>query len=225
MERLRRIEAGEPPFDNPPIAEDGEPPYLTEWCNTQTALDVVGQSCVGLLSDTVKLFFAHWSSRVVPFSLDASEMKLMKERGFLAGYRKALGEIYDTDWSDCPVRFDIIEQVVLARNRTQHGGSLMTLRVTHDRHTLNRHPRPHFASADEIENWAGGAEADGGSWGGFGAPAVTVSREALFTAIEEVERLAQWLDQEISRAWDWMAAGKEVRDESAKNMGADPERF
>ena len=35
LERLRRIEAGEPPFDNPPIAEDGEPPYLTEWCNTQ----------------------------------------------------------------------------------------------------------------------------------------------------------------------------------------------
>ncbi len=29
-ETKRQIEAGEPPFDNPPYSEDGEPPYLEE---------------------------------------------------------------------------------------------------------------------------------------------------------------------------------------------------
>jgi len=196
-----KIEAGEPPFDHPPGVEDGEPPFMEQWSNAETALDVLGQSCVSLLSDTLKLFFDDWSSRIVRFSLDPHEKAIMKKEGFVAAYRAALGEIFDTDWSDCPVRFDIIEQVVLARNRAQHGASLMTLRISHDPRTLGRHPVPHFARASEAEAWADGD----GEWSPFMAPAVSVSRETLFTAIDEIERLADWLDAEIDRAWRWLA--------------------
>ncbi|MEO7825814.1 MAG: hypothetical protein ABIR60_01625, partial [Allosphingosinicella sp.] len=31
VEQKRLIEDAEPPFDNPPYSEDGEPPYLEEW--------------------------------------------------------------------------------------------------------------------------------------------------------------------------------------------------
>ena len=30
-ETIRKIEADEAPFDNPPYSEDGEPPFLEEW--------------------------------------------------------------------------------------------------------------------------------------------------------------------------------------------------
>lgn len=37
-ETMRKIEAGEEPFE-PPYSEDGEPPFLTEWLEADTALD------------------------------------------------------------------------------------------------------------------------------------------------------------------------------------------
>lgn len=195
----RKIEAEEPPYV-PPYFEDGEPPFLEEFDNADTALNVLGQSCVSLLSDTLKLFFEDWSSTVVRFELDDRERPILKKEGFVAAYRAALGEIYQTDWSDCPVRFDVIEQVVLARNRSQHGGSLMTLRVTHDPRTLDRHPRPHFARPEEAKAWTGGD----GPWSRYVAPAVSVSRASLFSAIDEIEALADWLDAEVHRASAWV---------------------
>lgn len=195
----RKIEAEEPPF-LPPYSEDGETPFQEEFDHAETALNVLGQSCVSLLSDTLKLFFEDWRSTVVRFNLDDQERWLLKKEGFVAAYRAALGEIYQTDWSDCPVQFEIIEQVVLARNRSQHGGSLMTLRVTHDPRTLDRYPRPHFTRPEEASAWTGGD----GPWSRYLAPAVSVSREALFSAIDEIEALADWLDTEVDRAWAWV---------------------
>ncbi len=39
-ETVRGIEAGEPPFDNTPYSEDGEPPYLKEWMQADEGLEV-----------------------------------------------------------------------------------------------------------------------------------------------------------------------------------------
>ena len=57
------------------------------------------------------------------------------------------------DWADCPIRFDVIEQVVLARNWAQHGGYLSSLIVPHDSKTLRKHPQPFFANEDELKIW------------------------------------------------------------------------
>ena len=42
-ETMRKIEADEPPFDNPPYSEDGEPPYLEEWIQAEEELEVLGR--------------------------------------------------------------------------------------------------------------------------------------------------------------------------------------
>lgn len=52
-----KIENSESPFDDPPYSEDPEPPFLREWMDAKTAIEIVRQSCVGLLSDSLKLFF------------------------------------------------------------------------------------------------------------------------------------------------------------------------
>jgi hypothetical protein len=105
-----------PPFDDPPYSEDPEPRYLDKWMDADTGIQIVGLSCVSLLSDSLKLYFGSLQHRVIGFRFcdEESEKKAFK-KGFVAAYTGILGYILDTDWSDCPADLKIIEQVVLAR--------------------------------------------------------------------------------------------------------------
>jgi hypothetical protein len=192
------IELGQPPFDNPPYSEDTEPAFLQEWTDAETAVDILGQSCVAILSDTLKLYFQTLQSRVVGFSFGDEEAKLLK-RSFVAAYKDALGQILDTDWNDCPVRFDIVEQVVLARNRTQHGASLISLAVSHDANTLSKHPQPFFTTEDELKTWLD----NGGDPNSFFCPTVKITRNNLFAAFEAAETLADWIESRMTQAQEW----------------------
>lgn len=43
---IRQIEAKEPPFDEPPYSEDGEPPFMEEWTDATMALEMLGRTCI-----------------------------------------------------------------------------------------------------------------------------------------------------------------------------------
>lgn len=190
-----RIEAKAAPFDNPPYSEDGEPAFLTEWLDAETGADLLSQTCVSLLSDTLKLYF-NTLQEEIGFALDQGGKAFRK--GFVAAYREALGEVFETDWSDCPVRFAVIEQVVLARNLSQHGGHLTSFHRSHDARTLRQHPQPFFASPQEAKAWQ-----EGGGQNSFLTPSVKITRDRLFEAIEEVERLGDWLDAKLVKVHEW----------------------
>jgi hypothetical protein len=161
-----------------------------------TARDVLAIFCISLLSDTLKLYLETLRSEVIGFSF--ADPKLFKD-GFVAAYREVLGEILDTDWSDCPADLGIVEQVVLARNRGQHGESLVTVEVTHDPRTLQKYPRPFFVSDDERDTWV----RSGGNPESFLTPSIKISSETLSPAIDHVEKLADWIDSRLDRAWAW----------------------
>lgn len=199
----RRIDQAEPPFDTPPFSEDGEPAFLTEWIDAATSAELIGQACVSLLSDTLKLYF-NTLQKEIGFVFDKREAALAK-KSFVRAYQAALGEILETDWSDCPVRFDVIEQVVLARNLSQHGADLTSFRITHDTRSLRQHPEPLFASKAECKTWV----ESGGPEFSFLMPAVHVTREALFAALDEVEALGDWIDGRLDRVAAWKK--KQVR--------------
>ncbi len=57
IEIKRRIEAAEPPYDNPPWDDSGEPPYLKEWIDADTATELLGTASIAMLSDSIKLYF------------------------------------------------------------------------------------------------------------------------------------------------------------------------
>lgn len=116
----------------PPYSEDPEPPYLDKWMDADTGIQIVGLSCVSLLSDSLKLYFGTLQHRVIGFRFadEESEKKAFK-KGFVAAYTGILDHILDTNWSDCPADLKIIEQVVLARNRGQHGGDLTSFYVSY----------------------------------------------------------------------------------------------
>ena len=151
----RKIDAEHSPYDEPPSSFDpeyGEPAFLEEWIEADDAAQVVGQSAVSLLSDALKLFCKALEQQL-GFRLSAEGKAIAKKEGFLSAYRGALGELLETDWTDCPVRFDVIEQIVLARNRAQHGEHLSMLGARHDPKTLTRHRDLILASENELRMW------------------------------------------------------------------------
>ncbi len=191
-ETMRKIEAGEEPFE-PPYSEDGEPPFLTEWLEADTALDVLGRSCVSMLSESLKLYFKTWEAQLWVERPCEKCFKKSFSDGFLEGYRACFGEALKVNWDECPADFSILEQVTLARNRDQHPDSISSLHATHDQHTRRKHPQPFFIRESEKDLVIDPDNADS-PW--FFVT-LHVSRETLFAAIDHVELLADWLEERM----------------------------
>lgn len=198
VEIRRRIEEEEPPYV-PAIdyGEDSEPPFLDEWMDTATAEQILGLACISLLSDSLKQYFLTLQKRVIGFRFD--DGRTPSKIGFVPAYIEALGEILDTDWSDCPANLGVIEQIALARNRGQHGTDLMTFDVTHDGKTLGKYPAPFFATPAEVKDWP----REPGSLPWFFAPRIQITHENLLGAISEVEKLADWIDTRRENIFRW----------------------
>ena len=201
-----KIELGHPPFDDPPYSEDPEPAFLDQWTDAEAGIEVLGHSSVSMLSETLKLYFQTLQKCVIGFSFSSQEESISKKQGFIAAYKAALGAILATDWSDCPARFDVIEQVVLARNRSQHGGDLTSFRVEHEGKTLKKHRRPFFASEAELRMCDENAGDSDSVFDSFFHPAIEVTRDKLFAAIQEADKCAEWIESRMEKVSEWRRA-------------------
>ncbi|MBC7140408.1 MAG: hypothetical protein H5U17_17265 [Defluviimonas sp.] len=206
----RQIDAQECPYDEPPPSYDpeyGEPAFLEEWIEADEAAQVVGRSAVSILSDSLKLYFKALEQQL-EFRLSRDGKATATKGGFLDAYRGAIAEVLETDWTNCPVRFDVIEQIVLARNRAQHGEHLSIMGARHDPKTFTKHRDLIFATEGELKMWVDEG-ADPATWL---APRLEITEEGIGAAITEVETLAAWIDARIS---DVMARrnGQERKDQ------------
>ncbi len=191
------IENEAPPFDDPPYSEDPEPPYLIEWLDAETGKNILGSSCIALLSESLKLYFNTLQDYVIRFRF-TDEKKAFKQ-GFVAAYMEVLSEILTVDWKTANIDIELIEQIVLARNRGEHGGDLTTFSISHDQHTLQKHPKPFFANQSELENLKDERD-ELPSWL---RPTLEITRERLFAATFEVEKLAAFIDGQSEKIWEW----------------------
>lgn len=189
-EIMRQIEVEEVPYV-PPYSEDGEPPFLSEWIDANELLEITGRCCISMLSASLQLYFKTWE-RELGLSCGKEFASEYKREGLVGGYRACLAERAGVDWSCCPVDLDLIEQVVLARNRDQHPENITTIRVTHAEKDKLRYPRPFFLSEREAELFQDG---DGPSL--FMLPSLHVSRDKLMMAIDQVERLCEWVEEKM----------------------------
>ena len=204
-----KIEAGQPSFDNPPYSEDPEPPYLSQWIDAETSLDILGMAALSMLSDSLKLYLNTLADRVIGFFFD--DPKVAFKNGFVPAYFAALGEILDTDWSDCPVDRGLIEQIVLVRNRGQRGEELSTFTVTLDAKMLEKHPQPFFVTEGEVS----ALTAEDGSLGSFLMPSIRITATGLERAIDEVNALAEWIDSRLDRVHAWRTQQRSKREAAA----------
>ncbi|TIQ28745.1 MAG: hypothetical protein E5X48_31035 [Mesorhizobium sp.] len=194
-EIMRRIEAGEEPYE-PPYSEDGEPPFLEEWMEAKTSLELLGATCVSMLSGCLKLYFVTWEEQLDIKCRDhlPDEFNRKRGKGFVNGYKTCFGQLLKTDWSECPADWPVLEQIVLARNDTQHARSIYDLGPRHGYDVRDKHPLPFFLSEDEkrlIET----DQLVELPWLGL---SLVVTQEALFEAIRQVEILADWMEEPLS---------------------------
>jgi hypothetical protein len=139
----QKIEDGEEPYE-PPYSEDGEPPFLEEWIDADTSIQIIGRTCISMLSESLKVYLKTWEKL---FGVKCQEHfpGVFKKTGFWAGYKECFSQITELDWSTCPASLLVIEQVIEARNRSQHhDGDIGTLRVKHRADLREKYPRPIF---------------------------------------------------------------------------------
>jgi hypothetical protein len=54
LEIMRKIDTGESPFDDLRFYPEDEPPFQAEWSHANTSLEVLGRSCISMLSATTQ---------------------------------------------------------------------------------------------------------------------------------------------------------------------------
>ncbi len=199
-EIMRKIEAGEAPFVPERYFREDEPPFLEEWSQANTGLQVLGRTCVSMLSASLKLYFQTWESK---FSISLTEQEKCKmfKRGFLKGYKKVFSKLPNIEWTCCPVDFDILEQIILARIDEQHPECIVTMNVQHDPNVRKKFPLPFFLSEHEKEIFAMP------NIPALLQPDLHVSWEQLREAIKQVEALGDWLEDRMFAAWKSGAHG------------------
>jgi hypothetical protein len=194
---IRKIKAQEAPFDTPPYSEvqDGEPPFMEEWSQANTALEMLGRTCISMLSASLQLYFKTLEHEI-GIVWEPKEREKTTKNGFVQGYRTCVGDVLKLSWHDCPVNFEILEQVTLARNRDQHPEHISTMRVSHAVKDWQKYPQPFFVSDIEHKMFSDPDMARN-SWM---RPTLHVSSDALVVAIEQVEALGEWMEERVFAA-------------------------
>ncbi|WP_114859741.1 hypothetical protein [Azospirillum brasilense] len=210
FEQLKqRIEDGVSPFEPPPFNPDydsEEPPFLNEWMEAEQTRELVGMLAVSLLSDTLRLYFMALEREIGLEFTSKEARKQHFKKGFVEAYRQILEHIMGEIYASCPIRFDLIEQVVLARNDFHHSNDFLTFQSNHNIKTLEKHPNPFFVSEDR-QRWD--VEQDM-PWHGL---PIEVSRERLLEAITEVEKLADWVQDNDATIWAWRRGTRKAKDD------------
>lgn len=190
-ERKRLIECEKSPFE-PPYSEDGEPAFLSEWIDAEAGIELIGRTCVSMLSDSLKLYFSEWE-RQLGITCRNKCKKQFKERGFLHGFRTCFQQNTYVDWTNGPFDLDVIEQVILARNDSQHPTEITNLSVGHK--GAVREGKRSLVFVREVER---DLIPEVGSLGwSIMSPKIHVTRENLFEAIENIEGLVKWLEPQL----------------------------
>lgn len=195
IEDQRKIEAGEepyePPYFDPDTDDSSEPPFMEEWTRDRTAIALVGAACVSMLSESLKVYFAFWEKEL---GYDFGKpLRAEFKKGFVNGYRVGFGHILQTDWSDCPADFGVLEQIALARNSSQHAGRIESMSPSHDPKTREKYTSPLFVSERE----AGVLSAEDAEEMLWFNPQLIVSPDTLSEAIRQVELLGEWMEERL----------------------------
>lgn len=187
-DRMSAIEDGKPPYDGPddPLYESSEPPYMAEWAAAKDSLEVLGLTCVSMLSASLEAYFLVWEAKLRIVWDKGERNKLFQQKG-MTGYVNELERLLGLPHGNCPAELKLLEQVTLARNAAQHPDQITQLIPEHRKSDLEKHPRPFFMNESESTFLE-----DDLAQVSFLVPRVRISREQLLHVVDEAERLATW---------------------------------
>lgn len=185
VEIQRKIQAQEHPFVEI-YSEDDEPPYLTEWIEADESIQVIGQTCVSMLSAALRLYL-HTLIKL----LGGDAHKVRRKKGWLVGCKDYFARKFDLDFSASNSDLNLLEEITLARNRVQHPDSIVSMLPTYSKTDLKRNPNAFFVSDFERAMFSDAEEIEP-KW--IFEPSVHLSKDKLVAAAGEVEKLASWLE-------------------------------
>ncbi len=171
-----------------------------------------GLFAVSLLSDTLKGYFEELERDLGIEFKDDKARRAHFRPGWVEAYRQIIEHVMGDAYATCTVRFDLIEQVVLARNDFAHNTDFVLFQAKHNKQTLLKHRNPFFVGPDHKELTDEDAidlQETPPWWGG---PRIEISEEKLMTAIAEVEKLADWVQSNEAVMWAWQRRGAVWRD-------------
>ncbi|MGR6831392.1 hypothetical protein [Aliivibrio wodanis] len=184
-EIISLIENEKSPYQ-PIYDESGEPQYIYEWMQAQDGIESIGLASLSMLSSALQLYMNAWIDRVEARKSEPFNRK--GNKGWFHALKKVMQDC-GVDFSSCPVNLDILEQMVLARNRTQHSEDITSNSVVHLKRELERFESPVFVKeTDRNMN---------NSW--FGLPKVYVDETIFNDVINQVEQFCAWLETEYQR--------------------------
>ena len=191
---MSKIEDGKPPYHDPDAYNDSvEPPDQAEWSRAKRSLEVLGLTCVSMLSASLHVYFRAWETELpIKWEDERREReKIFKQKG-LVGYVKELERRLKLPCGSCPANLELLEQVTLARNAAQHLAKITDLIPEHRRSDLEKYPRPFFVTESE-STFLEGDLADVS----FLVPHISISQEQLRDVVDAAESLAIWLDEHL----------------------------
>lgn len=192
VERKRKIKAREEPYV-PPYSEDGEPPFIDEWLESDESLHVLAYSCVSMLAASLHLYLESWV-RQSGIVVDESVKKLFKNNGWLSGYDAYFTKHFNIAFKNGPADLKMLEEVILARNRIEHPTSITDHRTQYSASDLEKLRHPFFVDETEMALLGYSGEEHVPR---FMLPTVHVTEGHLFAAVAEVERFSEWFDPTI----------------------------
>ncbi len=193
VEKKRMIEAEEAPYVPPYSEDDGEPPFLAEWLEAEASLQVLGHACVSMLSASFHLYFKA-TERQLRVSAGKKYKSIFK-RGWFHGYKAYFRGEFNVVFEDSQCNLDLLEELVIARNRVQHPESITSHSTHYSEGDLKRLHSPIFIDPRDSELFSEQEEGER-SW--LMPPAIHVTPEKFLSAVSEVRRFTEWLERPTS---------------------------
>lgn len=192
LERKRKIEEEEEPFI-PPYSEDGEPPFLSEWLEADESLHILGLSCVSMLASALHLYLKTWED---DFRIPAGEkFRAQFKKGWINGYKAYFADNFEIKWEQGPADLPLLEEIVLARNCTQHPKNITSQWIAYSATDVKKLTQPFFANDREMK-LVSDLDVSEKVW--LISPSIHVTKEKLYAAITQVEQFCDWLENQIT---------------------------
>lgn len=185
---MKEIESIDPPGEG-----DEEPYGQAEWSFCHDSLDVLGQHCVGMLAASLKLYLGGYMSRMNEFFQLNSKYERKKGEGWFLGYKRHFLEQFKIDWEKSPIRFGILEQVILSRNDFEHGTEFFGTAVYQNDAHFKKYKTSFFADPMEMDIYKA-EHVDREDEEPYFPWRLNVTREPLFEAIDEAKKFCEWLE-------------------------------
>jgi len=194
FEEIRKaISSDQWPFVPPPYngSEEVEEPFFqAEWHDAGAAIELIGQGCLSFLAASFKLYLDEhrkdmWRGDPV---LDSG---LARTKGALEANRVWF-EGRGIRFEDSGVNLNVLEEILLTRNRIQHNDTLWFPMLSQSASDFEKVPFPFFLSGYETVQTD-----EAGNLVPPGFPGQTdVQADKLLAAVDIVDTFCTWLDQQ-----------------------------